>query len=440
MKKVIILIALFVGFTANAFSQSEPPYGMSEIEAYSVFYDNYNNGDYQMALTFGKWMLEAQPRELPGNPQFSLPKQYDRMIKVYAGLAEQQSDPSLKAAYIDTAVSLFDEVFETFSEDEIDTYDWIFQQGRFYQSNSDNITDGLDKAYQKYEEAFMEDPEKLTSAGDGYYVGILLDNYVNKREREKALELIEIVEPIANETVKEAISSARDELFDSPEERIELIKTRLANNPEDVDLLNELANLYDRVGNRTESLATAEKLYQIEPNFENTLKLADFASADAQYEKAIRYLREALDKTDDTNRQKNITLEISENYQNIDDLESARDFAKRSIQLDSSWGRAHLRLSDIYARAVSQCTQAEDRRIDVDDRAVYWLVLDKLDEAKRVDPSVSNTVDRRYNSYEPVLPTAENKFFKDWEEGMEIRIGDNLRDCYGWINETTRVR
>lgn len=424
----------------DAFSQSEPPHGMSDFEAYSVFYDNYHNGDFEMALRFGKWMLEAQPRSLPGNPQFDLSRQYDRMIKVYVGMAEKQSDPSLKAAYIDTAASLFDDVYETFTEEEISVYRWKFEEGRFYQTNSRHIDNGMQKAYESYMEAFELDPERLTNAGDGYYVRLLLNNFVSQRDRESALAMIEVLEPIADENVKSAISEARDKLFDSPEERIGLVQTRLENNPNDVDLLSELASLYDSVGDRAKSIETAEKLYEIEPNFENTRKLAEFASADAQYETAIRYLREALDKTDDNTVKRNVSLEIAENYQNINNLEQARAFAKRSAQLDSSWGRPYLRLATIYANAVSQCTQNEGRTMDVDDRAVYYLVLDQLDKAKEVDPSLANTVDRRYPTYTPVLPSTENKFFKDWEEGMDLKIGGNLRECYSWIDETTTVR
>lgn len=441
MKKLILITLLSVGISVSAFSQSEPPYGMSEIEAYSVFYDNYNNGDFQMALTFGKWMLEAQPRTLPGNPRFDLSRQYDRLIKVYSGIAENQSDPSLKAAYFDTAASLFGEVYDTFTEDEIDVYRWKFEQGRFYQTNSRHVEDGIQKAYDKYMEAFELDAERLTNAGDGYYVRLLLNNFVSQRDRESALAMIEALEPIADEGVMNAIRDARDKLFDSPEERIGLVQTRLENSPNDVDLLSELASLYDSIGDRAKSIETAEKLYEIDPNFEHTRKLAEFASADAQYETAIRYLREALEKTDDNTVKRNVSLEIAENYQNINNLEQARAFARRSMQFDPSWGRPYLRLATIYANAVSQCTRDEGRTLDVRDRAVYYLVLDQLDKAKEVDPSVAATADRQYATYTPVLPSTENKFLQtDWEDGMELKIDGSLRGCYSWINETTTVR
>jgi hypothetical protein len=78
--------------------------------------------------------------------------------------------------------------------------------------------------------------------------------------------------------------------------------------------------------------------------------------------------------------------------------------------------------------------------MDRSDKVVYWLVLDYLDKAKEVDSSLSSTVSRQYQSYAPVLPTKEDKFFNNWVEGEKIKVGANLHECYGWINESTTIR
>ena len=75
-----------------------------------------------------------------------------------------------------------------------------------------------------------------------------------------------------------------------------------------------------------------------------------------------------------------------------------------------------------------------------DDRVVYWLVLDYLDRAQQVDSQMANTVKRQYQSYEPVTPTTEDKFFKGWEVGDTMNVDSSIDDCYGWIAETTTVR
>ncbi len=438
MKKYIFAIAILFTLSSQALSQSEPPYGMSEIQAYSIFYENYRTGNYDMARQFGRWMLEAKPRSIQGNNQFSLPRQYERMITVYTELANSEQDPSISAAYVDTAASVYADAFETFTEEEIDYFEWHLNRGRFYQEYQDQIREALQKAYQDYEAAYEMNPEKLAQAADGYYIQVLLSSYVSNGEREKALAMIDEVESVASPALTEHINQIRNELFSDPEERVGFLESRLEQNPEDTEIMSELVDLYVETGQRQEAINLAQRLYETDQTFENVRRLADFAKEDGQNQQAIEYLEEALELAPDENSRKNITLEMAEIHQNEGNLRTARRYARQASSIDRNWGQPYLRIADIYATAISQCTQG--RQIERDDRTVYWLVLDYLDRARSVDSSTASTVSRRYRTYEPVLPSAEDKFFRGWEEGDEFQIGSNIGECYSWINETTTVR
>jgi tetratricopeptide (TPR) repeat protein len=438
MKILIAAIALLYVVSSNAYSQGDPPYGMSHLQAYSIFYENYRTGNYDMALQFGRWMLEAKPRSIEGAGQFTLHRQYERLINVYTELARAESDPSISSAYLDTVNIIYNDAFETFTENEIDYYRWHFNKGRFYQENQSRISGGMDKAYEQYEKAFELDPERLTNAGDGYYINIMLSNYVSRGLRDEALAMIDRVEPYATQSLKNSIEDIRDGLFTDPEERIGFLKERLENNPGDAALIMEIARIYEDTGNRDQAIEYARKLYDVEKTYENARRLANYALRDAQYSTAIRFLGEALELTEQNSQKKEVTILISETHQNAGNLREARRFARQAIQLDRNWGQPHLRMASIYAAAISQCTSG--RQMDRDDRSVYWLVLDYLDRARDADPSVANAVQRQYRTYEPVLPTSEDKFFRGWETGDEIRIGSNISECYAWIDETTRVR
>lgn len=438
MKKYIFAIVFIFTLSSQAFSQSEPPYGMSEIQAYSIFYENYRTGNYDMARQFGRWMIENKPRSIEGNNSFSLPRQYERMIKIYTELSDQEGDPSLASAYADTALTIYNDAFETFTEDEIDYYEWYLDRGRFYQEHQETIRGGLDKAYEDYERAYELNPEKLVQAADGYYVQILLKKYTSDGEREAALEMIDEVEPMASPALAETITEVRNDLFSDPEERIGFLESRLENNPGDIQIMSELAELYENTGQRQQAIEYAEKIYETEKTFENARRLADYAKADGQNQIAIQYLDEALELSDDTEAKKNITLEIAEIHQNEGNLRQARSYARQATNLDSNWGQPYIRMASIYAAAISQCTSG--RQIERDDRTVYWLVLDYLDRARSVDSSTSSTVRNRYQTYEPVMPTAEHKFFQGWETGDEFKIGSNIGECYSWIDEATTVR
>lgn len=448
MKKYLLFPLLFFVVTSVAsaqsdwpFTESERPFNMSEIAAFSIFGENYRTGDYEMALLYGRWLLADKPREIAGVPRFSLERQYERMIDIYANLADGVSDPAMKSAYLDTALIIFADAFETFANDEgFDPYTWHFNRGRFLQENQSSIRNGLNRAYEDYLKAFELDPERLVQAGDGYYIQILLNNFVSNNDRDAALAMIDIAEPLAGPSLANAIDQVRDGLFSDPEERLEFLEERLANNPGDMTIITELASMYESMGNRAKALEFALKLYENERSFANVRRLADYAKADGQNRQAISYLSEALEIAQDDELRKNITMEIAELYQNEGDLQAARRWARQASQIDRNWGEPYLRIADIYAAAVSQCTGAQGRPIDRDDRPVYWLVLDYVDRARSADPSVANAANRRLNMYRPVIPTAEDKFFRGWETGQEFRIDGSLNECYAWINETTQVR
>ncbi|WP_069131158.1 tetratricopeptide repeat protein [Rhodohalobacter halophilus] len=439
MKKIIAAFVILIAISTSVNAQdAEPPYGMSELQAYSIFYENYRTGNYDMALQFGRWMLEAKPRNIEGANRFSLPRQYERMINVYRELAKQESDPSLASAYLDTVQIIYDDAFETFSEDEIDFYTWHFNKGRFYQENQSNISGGMDRAYEEYEKAYELDAERLTQAGDGYYINILLSNYVSKGEREKALAMIDEVESFAGNSLMNQINEIRDGLFSDPEERIEFLEGRLAENPGDITLLKEIANLYESSGMRDEAIDYARQIFEAERTYENAKRLAEYALSDGQNRQALNYWQQALDIAESNSQRKTAVMQLADISQNMGNLQEARRFARRGIQLDRNWGDPYLKMADIYASAIRQCTSG--RQMDRDDRSVYWLVLDYLDRARSADSSVANTVERQYRTYEPVTPSSEDKFFRGWETGDEIRIGSNISECYAWIDETTTVR
>lgn len=438
MKKLILVIAIVFTASSQAFSQSEPPYGMSEIQAYSIFYENYRTGNYEMAKQYGKWMLDNKPAEIEGYARFSLPRQFERMITVYTELSKQEQDPSLSAAMLDTAATIYDEAFETFSEDEIDYFEWTLDRGRFYQEYQEQLDDGLAKAYENYRTAYEMDPERFAELADGYFVQVLLSNYASKDMKDEALAMIDTVEQYAGESLQQVIDETRDQLFDDPEERVGFLEGRLEQNPGDTEIMNELIDLYDETGQREEAIEMAENLLEEEQTFENAERLAEFAQADGQNQEAIEYFEQALELTDDPDQQKEVMVEIAEILQNEGNLQRARRYARQAINIDNSWGEPYIRIAQIYASAISQCTQG--RQIEREDRTVYWLVLDYLDRARSVDPSSANTVNRLYNTYEPVLPSAEDKFFRGWETGDDFRIGSNIGECYSWIGETTTVR
>lgn len=440
MRKSVVLIGLLL-LASPLFLKSQsvqPPNGLSQIQAYSIFLENYKNDEFRSAIEYGAWIHKNMPRKIKGYSKFDLERNLDRLITAYGGYAKALQDPSEREAYLDTALIIFDKVFEEFSEDEIDFFDWHLKKGRFYQEHSDFIDNAQGKAAEEYLKLYDLDPQKLTEAADGYYVQALIQNLVAEGQKDKALSIIETTTPHANEKTIGYFDQVQDRLFDSPTERIAFLEEKLKENPEDPELLGELADLYEQQEMVDKASQMNKRLYELDPNYENTKNLADIAIENANYDQALRYLKEAMGKTDNSQQLAEINFEISEAYLNKDNLQQARRYARQAANQDPNWGQPYMQIATIYARAVNNCTSG--RKMEREDKVVYWLVLDYLDKAKRVDSSVSSAVSRQYQSYKPVTPTTEEKFFKGWETGDKMKVDESLNPCYGWINETTTVR
>lgn len=441
MKFLTLLAAFLVVSSQLTYAQdnTEPPHGMGELEAYSVFTDAYRSDDFELAANFGEWMIHAKPEEIEGHAGFELSQQFERMVHIYAGLAEQESDPSAISAHLDSALEVYDEAFKTFTGDE-NHFDWYIHKGRFYQEYQDLFDNGFESVFENYEKAYEIDPRKYTDLNDGYYAQILLMNYVSNSENDKALAMIDEIEDYAPPELQNEIDDARNELFDSPEERVEFLESRLADvdGEEEEEILSEIVELYKELGETERSRQWAHELYEKNPNYENTRSIADIYLSDGQYADAIDYLSDALDQSPSDAEKKQAALDLADAHQQIDNLQEARSYARQAIDIDAESGEAFLRMASIYAAAVSECTSGRD--VERDDRTVYWLVMDYLEQAKEVDSSVASTADERMASYEPVLPTSEDVFFRDWEDGEEIRIDGTHEECYSWIDEPTTVR
>lgn len=439
MKRLAIILGILVVSTPalQAQCEEETPGGNPPIAVYSIFLQNFNNGDYEFALGFGKWMINCDIEQIDGT-RYNLPKHYERMIAAYGGVGEKSSDPGVKAAYIDTALTHYDMALDKFQDGEIDPFEWKLKKARLIQKHYNVLDGGIGAAYEIYEELFYENPEKMMNEANGYYFQIILQNRVSKSETEEALKLIEAGEPFADDATKEAIDQAENRLFRNPEDRIGFISEKLDADPNNLDLLKELGDLYEKVDDLDNAIEITRRVYALEPTYENAKTLGDIAKGNANTAETLRFYKEAYEKATEESQKETMALEISDVYLNTEDLRQARTWSRNALKHNAKSGQAFIKIARVYAAAVSQCTSS--RKLELEDRVVYWLVLDYLDRAKREDPSVSSLANNFISSYTPVVPTTENKFFKNWSKGDKLKVDASLNACYDWVNETTAVR
>ncbi len=439
MKKLLITLMLAAASTGFAQAQGgdipEAPMGLSPLETSSVFTSFFNNKDYVTAASFGRYLVTYYPKDIPDfppNAKYRGDRTFDRMITVYEELSKANSDPTVKAAYIDSARTLYSTVLELFTADEIDLYRWTFNYGRFLQTHSE-IEDNNNKAAVQYMKLYELDPQQFIQAADGYYAQFISSIMVANGQRDEVIAFMDNSEQYATQGTIDYYNSVRDRLFSNPQERIDFLLTR----GDSMEVLSELFDLYVRVDNREKVRELTETLYQRDPSFANTMRMASMRANNANYAEALKFLEEALGKTTDKMELRNVYYEMSNNYLNLGNLQRSREFARRSSQQDPSWGQPYLKIAEIYGQAVSNCAGGTMTR---QDKVVYYLVLDYLDRARNNDDSTRQFVSRQYPTYQSVAPSVEEKFYQGWKTGDKIQVDGSLRDCYAWINESTTIR
>jgi len=441
MKKLILTVLLGLLVLDFSYAQEEPPTPMNlpPLAVQSLFDENVRNEQFKDALRYGRWLIEYRPKTMEDHPNYRGDRNFRRMTQVYEGIAGQQSDPSLREAYIDSALIMYDRAIAIFDEDEIDHYQWGFNRARFIQSNQRDIENGRILTMEEYARLYELDPQRFIEAGDGYFINYLVSEKVNNGFRDEAIQIMNDAEPMAPQNVRDHFNETRSGLFRSPEERIAFLKTQLeeASTEERLSIQKELFELFGKAGNRDKQEEIARTLYEAEKSMENIMRMAEYAQNRANYRDAIRYYNEALQKATDNRKRAELNYSISENYFQLDELERSRSFAQNAIRLAPDWGTPLIHMAQIYATAVNQCTSGG---LDRTDKVVYWLVIDYLERARRVDSSVSSSAQRNIASYQGITPSAEEKFYMNWENGDSIQVGANLNSCYGWISESTTVR
>ena len=117
---------------------------------------------------------------------------------------------------------------------------------------------------------------------------------------------------------------------------------------------------------------------------------------------------------------------IAKILQKKNQIANARNYAREAINLNPNYGLPYIIIATLYGSN----PVGEDA---FEKSMTYWLVIDKLQKAKAVDPSVANEAQMLINRYIGSCPKKEEAFMHSVTPGKTITIG-------GWIGETTTAR
>lgn len=171
----------------------------------------------------------------------------------------------------------------------------------------------------------------------------------------------------------------------------------------------------------------AEYAHNITPTSASAESLGLMYLKRHDYSKALSYFNEAISMETDAARKSELYYTAAIIQNSLKDNVKVKSLLEKAISFNKNNGEAYILLAELYAgdhkwtteEALNQCT--------------FYVVLDKLQLAKKADPSLTKKADELIKTYSEYTPKIEDLFFLKLKKGDQVQVK-------GWINETTTIR
>jgi tetratricopeptide (TPR) repeat protein len=437
--KGVLIIFVVMSAQADLFGQGgrfgdTPQDSIQCLRNISLYGDRYRQKNYDDALSFWREVFNGCPQ---ATVNIYIHGETILNHKISNAGTEEE-----KHAYLDTAMLMFDKRIEYFG----DTANVLGRKGIFYFRHNNNVEEA-GPGYEALEEAIKHSEDNPSHPVVVTYMNITLAKFrAGMLDNEDVIEtytyLTEILDNVLEGSPDDQMANAREHvesLFTSSgvadcDALIRIFGERVEQSPEDTELLADVNVMLSNAG-CTDSelyLSVTEKLHVLDPSPRSALNLSAMYRSLKEEDKVISYLKEAIDLQDNPEERGTYYLELAIlTNQQKKDKQLSRQYAQQALADNPELGRAHLHIGSLYA-SENDCF-AGDPEAPFKNRTVYWVAVDRFNEAKRVDPSLTAEANRLIETYSIYFPDMETIFFHEYKEGESYRVG-----C--WINETTRVR
>lgn len=368
-------------------------------------------------------------------------------VKIMQYLIKKEKNAALKEAYIDTLIMVYDRRAEFFPN----TKKGASQIGNIMGRKGVDIVsyapDRFETAYDALKMSVDLDGNNAQSAIlDAYFLitakmtteekiepSVIIDTY-NQISDIISFNITKYTEAenekqVTNYTNVRNNVDGRFEPFAKCEDLVRIFTPKVAAEPDNTELLQKVCVLLDRSNCTSEALFldASIKLYKIQPSPESAFLIGRRLLIESKYNEALPYFKEAIN-SENVDRKISSYEYLAQIYMFREDYPTARDMARKAIQLNPKDGDAYILIGRMYAASAKDCGNG-----DFYGKVAYWAAVDKFQKAKEVDPSVAKKADELIRGYQSHFPTIEAIFFNDFAEGASYTVG-----C--WINETTTIR
>ncbi|HCC50739.1 MAG TPA: hypothetical protein DEQ30_00725 [Porphyromonadaceae bacterium] len=452
--KVFIILALsaFIATSMNAQKgvDNGTQYGSGEdsircLTNISLFIPYAKSGNFKDAYPFWKIVYDECPA--------STKNIYSYGVDIINWQISQESDAAKKEALINDLMKLYDDRVKYFGDDNRYGKDWIVsRKAQNYNQLKGEDTDPA-VIYKWTGEVVDEFKEKTEPLAVSLYMFASFKLMQDDMEKYKAQYVNDFLKSSAILDAQIAAAKAANNAKDEENilaRKVEIEKnfalsgaadcetlqsiygSKVEENKANADFLKETLTLLRRVNCREIDVffAASEYMHKIEPTAESAMGLGNKAFREKDYATAEKYYDEAINISDNAEIKAELYYAMAVMAQQQNNYIKAKQLSLKCLAENPNYGRAYVLIATCYASGA--------RNIFPDDpvltKCVYYAVVDKLERARQVDPSVAEEAGKLISTYKQYYPTKEEIFMHPGvETGESFSIG-------GWIGETVKIR
>lgn len=204
---------------------------------------------------------------------------------------------------------------------------------------------------------------------------------------------------------------------------------KIEENKDNLDYLKKVVSVMGMLS-CTESNAyytASEYAHHISPTAETAAGCAFRYFKRGEVEKSIEFFDQAIELDTTSLGKAEYCYKAAVILNSNKQLAKAKTYVTKAISLNGNKGAYYILLANIYAAAPKW---NDDNNLN---SCKYYVVLDKLQQAKRIDESVAEEANKMIAAYSTHTPAIEELFFLGYKKGDQVKVG-------GIINETTTIR
>ena len=449
MKRVKLFIglalALVVG-SASAQDFSDPQYAKwgetveqrkENILASSLFKEELANRNFNLAAKYLQQLLTQCPAASENT--------FVRGVTLYKNKINRARSLAEKNVYVDSLLYLYDLRLEYFASHPKRGKAYILdRKAREHMTYRESDREGIRKDFELAIEAQVEANGTADPSLVAIYFKNLCDDYSN--DLIDAMTIVNAYETNAKyfENIDESQLESKNQFeacfsmsgAASCENLQKIFEPKIAAAPQDEALLAKVFQLLSKANCDSDFfVSVSEMYYAVKPKSDIAMMLAQIFQNKKDFEKANRYLREALaNETVADEREKLLTrigiIEMATGHY----VEAIKIF-NESINIDATDddGLALYFLAQCYVTGNSNCTT------ELAKLSIYWVAYDIVQKSipllEVTDASLAEKAKQLAKAYRSAFPTAEECFFAELKEGAPYTV-----DCGLVKGMTTKVR